>query len=281
MFRTASKSNFQQLEHYSTQNLLEILKCPYCGEYMTPPIRLCENGHNVCPHCIPKFQLCQTCRGPLLDLRNDTLETLSRGLEAECKFQSLGCGQKFPLETLGKHQDICSYKPHHCPLKKFIPCDWAGQDLRSHLITDHQDRIVNSKLQSVTWDTFNMAYDKNLTQVLLECGEIFLYHRKFNSQTKTFMSAVQYVGLKHHATNFKYDFELYFGTKQQAKMTFVVHSEGEHLEDIYGSGKCVRLSHDIVKQFVEFTNKNVDIKSRIRVSPTRHMLATPGRRISM
>jgi hypothetical protein len=31
--------------------LLKELECPVCLEYMESPIKLCENGHNICDNC--------------------------------------------------------------------------------------------------------------------------------------------------------------------------------------------------------------------------------------
>ena len=55
---------------------LKELECPVCGEYMASPIKMCENGHNICGVCKERLPECPTCRGKFINVRNIALESL-------------------------------------------------------------------------------------------------------------------------------------------------------------------------------------------------------------
>lgn len=60
---------------------LQLLECPVCKEYMSPPIYQCATGHTVCNPCKTKLGKCSTCEDPIEKTRNYTLEELSKKVE--------------------------------------------------------------------------------------------------------------------------------------------------------------------------------------------------------
>lgn len=60
---------------------LQLLECPVCKEYMSPPIYQCKTGHTVCNDCKTKVGKCSTCEDPIENTRNYTLEELSKKVE--------------------------------------------------------------------------------------------------------------------------------------------------------------------------------------------------------
>lgn len=60
---------------------LQLLECPICKEYMTPPIYQCVTGHTICNSCKVKLGKCGTCDENVEKTRNFTLEELSKKVE--------------------------------------------------------------------------------------------------------------------------------------------------------------------------------------------------------
>lgn len=60
---------------------LQLLECPVCKEYMTPPIYQCMAGHTVCNNCKTKIGKCSSCDESIEKTRNFTLEELSKKVE--------------------------------------------------------------------------------------------------------------------------------------------------------------------------------------------------------
>lgn len=60
---------------------LQLLECPICKEYMSPPIYQCTSGHTVCSSCKTKLGKCSSCEDPIEKTRNYTLEELSKKVE--------------------------------------------------------------------------------------------------------------------------------------------------------------------------------------------------------
>lgn len=60
---------------------LQLLECPVCKEYMSPPIYQCTTGHTICNPCKTKLGKCSSCEDPIEKTRNYTLEELSKKVE--------------------------------------------------------------------------------------------------------------------------------------------------------------------------------------------------------
>ncbi|XP_072382344.1 uncharacterized protein [Diabrotica undecimpunctata] len=60
---------------------LQLLECPCCKEYMSPPIYQCLAGHTVCNVCKPTYEKCPSCEELIQKTRNFTLEELSKKVE--------------------------------------------------------------------------------------------------------------------------------------------------------------------------------------------------------
>ncbi|KAG5866861.1 hypothetical protein JTB14_008768 [Gonioctena quinquepunctata] len=61
--------------------LLQLLECPFCKEYMSPPIYQCLSGHTMCNTCKVALGKCSTCDSNIEKTRNYTLEELSKKVE--------------------------------------------------------------------------------------------------------------------------------------------------------------------------------------------------------
>ncbi|XP_057655753.1 uncharacterized protein LOC130893538 [Diorhabda carinulata] len=60
---------------------LQLLECPICKIYMSPPIFQCLSGHTICNSCKTIKIECPTCQESIQNTRNFTLEELSLKVE--------------------------------------------------------------------------------------------------------------------------------------------------------------------------------------------------------
>ena len=114
------------------QSVFDVLRCPLCHEYMSPPITLCQAGHNICNKCKPALQFtggnkCPRCKRGLLETRNVALETIARGLKYPCRYTEVGCRLKFTMEEIGRHHARCNFRAYDCPIRTQEKCHWNGR----------------------------------------------------------------------------------------------------------------------------------------------------------
>ena len=77
--------------------LLSLFECPVCFEFALPPILQCQSGHIVCSNCRPKLTCCPSCRSPLGNIRNLSMEKLANSLQFPCKYFVNGCSESRTL----------------------------------------------------------------------------------------------------------------------------------------------------------------------------------------
>ncbi|PSN29082.1 hypothetical protein C0J52_27169 [Blattella germanica] len=76
---------------------------------MTPPIKQCFNGHNICKDCRRNVENCPVCRGNLADIRNLTAVSMSRLITHSCVNKKFGCtGQFCWISRSNTKRDVCS-----------------------------------------------------------------------------------------------------------------------------------------------------------------------------
>jgi len=85
---------------------MEEIQCQVCQEYMASPIKMCENGHNVCNSCRLRVSAGPTCRESLLNVRNITLGKNAATVIYPCKNRETGCEETFTVDDRNKHQFV-------------------------------------------------------------------------------------------------------------------------------------------------------------------------------
>jgi hypothetical protein len=108
--------------------LLEQLECPVCGEYMSSPIKMCENGHNICSSCKERVSNCPSCRGMFLIARNIALVQLAATAIYPCKNREGGCEETFTLNDRENNNAECLFRSRECLFRKIsgVHCAWTG-----------------------------------------------------------------------------------------------------------------------------------------------------------
>jgi E3 ubiquitin-protein ligase SIAH1 len=232
------------------QGIMSELECPVCMEYMLPPIELCENGHNICSNCKPKIRECPTCNKPLLNVRNFTLENLTRKVEYPCTYRKFGCKETHSVDFIIDHQSTCVYAPFTCPFFKDRKCSWANilKNLKKHLQECHSEDVKEQ--DGDTYLIINPdSYELKGCKVMLAYNEIFfIYIRR---RVNRYYVVVTYVGKPENAC--QYGYRISFKRSGSVESITVCHasrSVNEDLDKIVGSGDCFNLSHDLLKRYV-------------------------------
>jgi len=96
-------------------DVLEELECPVCMEYMTSPIPMCTNGHNICNTCKPKVDHCALCREQLSESRCWLLENIIEKIKFRCQYYTEGCEFITTAQFIKSHEAGCPDRPFDCP----------------------------------------------------------------------------------------------------------------------------------------------------------------------
>lgn len=242
------------------KDVLHQLECPVCMEYMLPPITLCGNGHNICPNCKPKLQRCPTCREPLSETRNKALEKLALKVECPCRNKLHGCTLTFPIALIREHQDVCEYNPVECPLRNYFHCKWTGpfNEVKHHVTQKHRNWVTDmSGMTDVLIKNFNK--NKVYVRIILLNDDMFQQH--FEVVQSAVYYVIKHIGSEQKSSQFKYKFKL---GKHSDKVSVcnTVSSYNLDVQEVYNTGKCVKLYYDTLKRFLD-EKKNLKFSFKI------------------
>ena len=241
---TTQKMSVRQLDW----GLLEELQCPVCWEYMAAPIKMCENGHNICGSCRESLSICPTCRGTFINARNITVENLAATAVYPCKNRDAGCEETFSVNDKDNHLTDCLFQSRVCPFRKLsgVDCNWTGtlSDITLHIFVEHDTEIseipANFKVKLLDFGVGG-PYRK----VVLTFGELF--YLAWEREGDFLKFGVFHFGPKNESNVFKYGIKM-GNSAQYVAVTRKCHSYLEGgLKDIQ-PGKCATLHHGIVQE---------------------------------
>jgi E3 ubiquitin-protein ligase SIAH1 len=241
--------------------VLEQLECPVCKEYMPPPIMICGNGHNICSSCKEKLRKCPTCREPLSDTRNKALENLALRIVCPCHNKPHGCTLTLPITLIHEHHSVCEYSPLVCPLRETVHCNWKGafQEFMDHVTEKHGNWVADMSGMKIF---FIKNFNRNAAYVHIILLNDDMFHQRFEVKDRTVHYVVRYIGTAEKASEFKYKFKL--GTSSdKISVCNVMSSYNVDVQEVYNSGKCVKLCYDTIKRFLD---KNNNLKFSVKIS---------------
>jgi len=91
------------------ESIGKLLLCPVCQGVPTPPIYMCEKGHNICDTCGPYLMECGLCREPIIGARNFFMESVIYGSTFTCAYVDEGCTAQMKGDQLKDHIKGCQY----------------------------------------------------------------------------------------------------------------------------------------------------------------------------
>ena len=243
-------------------DLLKELECPICLEYMTSPIKMCENGHNICDSCGSQVLRCSLCKGGFTKARNFTLERIASVVTYPCKNRENGCKMALKMENIICHNLECVYQSRDCPFRKLsgLNCPWTGilSAIKNHVKSEHGDQTVeHSRAFQVTLQNFNKGQRFSKAIVTLDK----LFYLVWQTTNDTFYFSVLSVDEKDEADRFIYDFKI--GTQRDIiSITGKCRSYLEDESSVLRHGECVTLHYRTVQKYL---SRNAELSCEIEI----------------
>ncbi|PSN29638.1 hypothetical protein C0J52_27485 [Blattella germanica] len=173
--------------------LLQEIECPIYFQYMTPPIKQCLNGHNICKDCRHNIEKCPVCREKLADIRNLTAESMSRLITHPCVNKKFGCTGHFLLDFKEKHEKTCLFRPIVCP-------DWTCEkegtclEIHEHFKNDHLEFLKKAK-DGKYKKTFTRIYSCVPKVRIIEYGAVHKFGEVFFAKIMQNICNLHYIGV--------------------------------------------------------------------------------------
>jgi hypothetical protein len=102
-------------------------------------------------------------------------------------------------------------------------------------------------------DVLIKNFDKNKVNVKIILLNDDMFQQHFEVLGSAVYYAIQYIGRTEKASEFKYEFKL--GTSSdKISVCNVVSSFNVDVQDVYNSGKCVKLFYDTLERFLDENN---------------------------
>jgi len=181
-----------------------------------------------------------------------------------CKYRKYGCWEAFPPELITKHQVECQYRPQTCPLDTLhkLRCTWTDNTskIKEHLKETHKDQCLDFKGKQ-TLILSGIKASCGYFRFLFAYNEIF--YRHFQIKDGVFYAVLQYIGPIEKASKFRYKVILVNKTNTESiTVSHLARSVFESLDEVFSSGKCVKLHYDVVNHF---TQENSDLKLAMEI----------------
>ena len=133
--------------------VIELITCNICREFIGHEIFQCSMGHIYCFNCARHLNSCAVCRSPMPNsgirtgIRNRALERMLQFYENLPCLQE-GCDIVLPFNELEEHYNKCEHRIVSCPSRT---CSWTGKinEYESHIIDEHDDvhEIKSGKIE--------------------------------------------------------------------------------------------------------------------------------------
>jgi hypothetical protein len=218
---------------------------------MASPIKLCENGHNICDYCRSQVSICPACNGKFTDVRNIALEHIAATAIYPCKNRQHGCTETFTLDDRDKRQLFCPYESRECPFRKlsYIDCCWTGalSDIAAHVRSEHISGTTDAK-ERFKVKLLDISKDRRYGQAVFILGELFYLAWEYEDNYNLSF-AVFHFGHKSESEVFKYGIKTGI-CEEYIAMCRKCHSYLEGGLKYLQPGKYVRLDYDTIRHYL-------------------------------
>ncbi|RZC42314.1 Sina domain containing protein [Asbolus verrucosus] len=198
------------------EEVLKCLECPVCQQLMRPPIYQCTTGHSFCNICRTKLNECTTCRQPLSNTRNFSLEGFTAFVKYSCAYNQFGCNAIFAVNEISQHERSCEFKVYPCPISS---CDYVAKyfAVKSHFKEMHNDCLVESTIYQGDFDPRYNCCTSETVKYLFEHCNIYKFTFKRSNEVCSFQVRI----LNDVDTNSKFFYVVSISDpeRKQRKMT--------------------------------------------------------------
>ncbi|XP_072395360.1 uncharacterized protein [Diabrotica undecimpunctata] len=203
-----SDTDDEESSNNMNDNLLKIVECPICFEYMAPPIHQCITGHSICPKCKEIVKECPTCKQGFGNTQNYALVEIMQHLNYPCKNKN--CKFLGKYTDIKQHEATCVYSPFSCPLKEHLGCDEKipFDQLYEHIANNHSENLLQMDIVAIPffWKTELVLFDDILEESFIIKFRKKLFRLYFLYKDNIFYFTVQLIGPSEDSS--KYQFEI-------------------------------------------------------------------------
>lgn len=250
------------------ENLLK-LKCTVC--LVLPDketVYICDFDHKVCGNCAFEsgVTVCAVngCFGKVTIIQNPLLNIMANSNREREMISCIyaGCTLNFTRNDLPFHIKECQYREFNCigETMGIWKCQWKGlpTTIDNHFEIGHpevKDFFTDFQDSLVPFDSENIIGTINLIEAF---SRIFVFYYQSHSIKKLIHFAIILIGSSSDAENFYYKFKIKSPNERFRNIKFVenVFNDKTDIRDICGSGRCVTLTHETIKQHLCENNIN-------------------------
>lgn len=241
-------------------NTTSKIECPVCLDYFEKPIKQCLAGHSFCSKCIDEKNVsarCPVCRGEICKTRNYNLEDILELLPLPCPHKTQGCKFTLTKKELVQHASECKNRLFKCQGKEFCnwDCKWNGYDILSHFKSAHV-KYTTMEFATTASINYNDTREFKDLHIISAHHNLFWYKHKIDVDNKKAYWAFQFIGPRKNAQYYYYEFEIYTqqDNTRKFKITDYCTSDAESIHDVFKSERCVVLSLEMLKSYVNDDN---------------------------
>lgn len=245
------------------QDLLNLFECPVCFDYALPPILQCQSGHIVCSNCRPKLACCPSCRSPLGNIRNLSMEKVANTVLFPCRYTSNGCPESLHHEKKYEHEEICEFRPYTCPCPG-ASCKWQGslEQVMPHLITQHKS-ITTLQGEDIVFLATDITLPGAVDWVMMQScfGHHFmlvLEKQEKHDNYQQFFAVVQLIGTRKQAEQFAYRLELN-GPKRRLTWEATPRSIHHNIQQAINQSDCLVFDTATAQLFADTGNLGINV----------------------
>lgn len=240
--------------HDFNQNLLRLLECPVCLEWMEPPISQCRRGHLVCGRCRTRLSACPVCRTPFSSVRNRAMEGVAEMLRYPCRH---GCGREVRLRRRGPHESSCTARRYQCPAPDCTRHPLLQRDeLMHHFQCKHLPILKIGRKHKFSMKVNAEQHD---TWLIMTLDEYFHMRVDVDIRTWGVIVYVSYIGPKKNANHFYYEVTVQ-GQHNSRKLVYTrtTHSDLESSSVNVSRQDCFHLTLDQALNFLRIKNRHCE-----------------------
>jgi len=125
-----------------------------------------------------------------------------------------------------------------------------------HVKEVHPQKLFLSENIECIIKDFNPTDSFKSVLLIRALGESFWYYIQQDKKRNAFLGAVQYIGPKYKALQFKYETDFYSSNQSDFKLSFsrLTHHDGRKIEEIFSSEQCMSLSATMLNNIVREDN---------------------------
>lgn len=245
------------------QELINLFECPVCFDYALPPILQCQSGHIVCSNCRPKLTCCPSCRSPLTNIRNLSMEKLANSVQFPCKYISNGCKEMMHHEKKHEHEDACELRPYNCPCPG-ASCKWQGalDQVMQHLMHQHKS-ITTLQGEDIVFLATDITLPGAVDWVMMQScfGHNFmlvLEKQEKHENYQQFFAIVQLIGTRKQAEQFMYRLELN-GHRRRLTWEATPRSIHDGVQQAISNSDCLVFDTSMAQLFADSGNLGINV----------------------